>query len=283
MAKLEVGPGFFANFSTTPLATASGEIVVANSHLIRIKANDGFENFFGAFTYNEQGLPLGTILKYSFVSNGQAIYTISRANIDVLELRDTATSADPEDFLKLIFRENDSLIGAGLDDKMAGYRGNDVLKGRSGDDRLKGLDGNDSVLGGPGDDFLMGGNGRDVLYGGTGDDWLSGGPDRDWLTGGEGDDTFAFTARGQPDTITDFEDGDKIALGFSGLEQSGVLKPAYFHLGARAETPDQKILYDSNDGWLLYAKYGSATRHPEKFAKIAEGLHDLGADDFFVI
>lgn len=282
MAKLEVGRGFFANFSTTPLATASGDILVANSDLIRIDAQDGIESFFGSFTYNQQGLPLGTILKYTLVPQGNTKYTISNANIDVLELRETAASGDPENFLKLIFRGNDSVIGAGLDDKMAGYRGNDVLKGRSGNDSLKGVDGSDTIFGGPGNDFLMGGSDRDVLYGGTGADWLNGGSDRNWLTGGEGDDTFVFAARGQPNTITDFEEGDQIALGFSGLGPGGVLDPAYFHVGAKAENRQQKILYDSDEGWLLYAKYGSATRQPEKFAKIYEGL-GLGADDFLVI
>lgn len=283
MAKLEVGRGFFANFSTTPLATASGDILVADSHLIRIDAKDGIESFFCNFTYNEQGLPLGTILKYTLVFQGDTKYTISNVNIDVLELRETAASDDPENFLKLIFRGNDSLVGVGLNDKMAGYRGSDILKGRSGNDSLKGVDGNDTIFGGPGHDFLIGGNDRDVLYGGTGDDWLNGGPDRNRLTGGEGDDTFVFSARGQPNTITDFDAGDRIGLGFSGIGPNGALDPAYFHVGAKAEDRQQKILYDSDGGWLLYAQEGSATRHPEKFARIYKDLDHLDAGDFFVI
>ena len=88
---------------------------------------------------------------------------------------------------------------------------------------------------------------------------------------------------GRPDKVTDFTECDRIALGFAGLGPAGALDPAEFHLGAKADTPDQHILYDSDTGWLLYAAEGSDTPHPEKVARIGKGLDHLGADDFFVI
>jgi Ca2+-binding RTX toxin-like protein len=283
MARLQVGQGFFANFDTTPLATASGDILIADSHLILIDAKDGLENFIGRFHYSDEGLPLGTIDKYLLISDTETVYTIADANIDVLELRHTAESGNPQDFLKLIFRANDHLIGASLDDTMGGFDGNDHLKGRKGDDTLRGLAGSDAAKGGAGNDVLFGNGGTDALHGGPGDDWLDGGKGTNWLTGGDGHDTFVFVAPGRPDTVTDFGFGDRIALGFSGLGPSGILDEARFRLGANAENRHQKILYDSDAGWLLYAKHGSATEHPIKFAEIGKGFDHLGAHDFFVI
>ena len=89
MARFRVGPGFFADFDTTPIATADGEIVAANSHLIRImvdRVEEGFENFVGDFEFVD-GLPIGTVREYLFTSADDPIYRIAAANIDVLELR----------------------------------------------------------------------------------------------------------------------------------------------------------------------------------------------------
>ena len=61
MARFTVGTGFSADFDGTPLATANGEIRVANAHLIRIRVDrleKGFENFIGDLEY-EGGLPAG--------------------------------------------------------------------------------------------------------------------------------------------------------------------------------------------------------------------------------
>ena len=75
MPKFEVGPGYFAEFDTVPLATASGDVVVFNDQLIRIRteAGDGrpagFENYIGRFETNAQDLPVGTIDTYRFVTD----------------------------------------------------------------------------------------------------------------------------------------------------------------------------------------------------------------------
>ena len=268
MATFSVGRGFFANFASTPIATADGEITVADSTLIRISVDRvpaGFENFIGAFSYTDAGLPLGTVREFRLTSGAELIYRIAQADIDVLELRRIAGADDPQAFLRYIFRADDRLTGAGLGDQMSGY---------AGADRLLGL---------AGDDSLFGGRGRDLLRGGPGADWLDGGPGADRLTGGGGRDTFLFREHCRADTVTDFGACDRIGLGFDGLGPAGPLDPAAFHIGAQALAPEQRILYDSDTGWLLYAAQGSDTDHPARFAHIGEGLADLGAADFLVL
>ena len=288
MPKFEVGAGFFADFDTIPIATASGE-TVAGEHLIRIKTiagsgrPAGFENFIGDFNY-DSGLPTGTIDKFRFVTDAnQLVYVIKQANIDVVELRKTAELHDPQAFLKLIFRADDSLTGAALDDTMGGFAGHDLLKGKAGDDWLRGMAGSDALRGNAGNDRLDGGRGSDALNGGAGDDRLDGGRGTNLLTGSAGDDTFVFVTAGRPNWITDYAEGDLVALGLPGLGPTGPLDAALFHRGARAKTSEQRILYDEDTGWLLFARKGSATHHPDKFARVGNGLDHLDAGDFLVI
>jgi Ca2+-binding RTX toxin-like protein len=193
MPKFEVGPGFYADFDTIPIATASGE-TVATDHLIRIKTvagngrPAGFENFIGDFNY-DSGLPTGTIDEFRFVTDAeQLVYLIAQANIDVVELRETADLGDPQAFLKLIFRANDSLTGAALDDVMGGFDGRDRLMGKAGDDWLRGMNARDTVRGDAGNDVLYGGKGADRLLGGVDNDQLLGGAGEDLLNGEDGDD-----------------------------------------------------------------------------------------------
>lgn len=59
----------------------------------------------------------------------------------------------------------------------------------------------------------IGTNFNDTLVGGVGDDWIFGEGGDDKLTGGGGNDIFVFDIRGfGQDTITDFNDGDRIVL-----------------------------------------------------------------------
>jgi hypothetical protein len=180
----------------------------------------------------------------------------------------------------------DNLSGLEGDDTIDGGSGGDTLNGDAGDDALLGHRGRDALHGGDDDDALMGGRGPDTLDGGAGNDRLEGGRGRDLLTGGEGVDTFVFTHPGKPDKITDFADGDIIALhssAFANIGPAGALDAQYFHLGAEAETKQQKILYDGDTGWLLYAEKGSQTADPVKFAKIGKDLASFDAADVVVI
>ena len=65
---------------------------------------------------------------------------------------------------------NDTLHGAGLDDRLLGGAGNDVLHGYRGNDDLQGGSGDDWLGGDLGNDTLIAGGGNDTLIGGGGND-----------------------------------------------------------------------------------------------------------------
>lgn len=156
-----------------------------------------------------------------------------------------------------------------------------------GGDFVKGKRGKDSLSGEAGDDELRGGVGNDKLYGGAGNDLLiGGGGNNNKLSGGSGDDTFQFKSPKSIGKIKDWADGDTIALvkgDFAGIGPKGVLEASRFHMGSKAETTKQKILYDEDTGWLLYAKNGSNTANPIAFAKVGKHLTDFDHHDIMVI
>jgi hypothetical protein len=82
---------------------------------------------------------------------------------------------------------NDTLYGAGLDDRLLGGAGNDVLHGYRG---------NDDLQGGSGDDWLGGDLGNDTLIAGGGNDTL---------VGGGGNDLYRISRGGWRTTIYDYE------------------------------------------------------------------------------
>ncbi len=81
-----------------------------------------------------------------------------------------------------------------------------------GSDTLVGGSGNDQISGGKGDDFILGGSGNDNLSGDEGNDTLIGGLGSDVLHGGLGSDIFLHSAGDGQDTITDFQNGDRLVL-----------------------------------------------------------------------
>ncbi|MCB1502084.1 MAG: autotransporter-associated beta strand repeat-containing protein, partial [Bauldia sp.] len=172
------------------------------------------------------------------------------------------------------------------DDRVKGMGSKDKLSGLAGDDTLRGNKGNDTLKGGDGDDHLKGGKGNDVLKGEAGADTLDGGSGKDELTGGADDDTFVFANPKQPDTVTDWTEGDVIALvksAFPGIGPKGDLDADAFHVGMRAMTANQKIVYDPDTGRLSFYKDGSHTLDPVDFVRIGKHLGDLDAGDFIVI
>jgi Ca2+-binding RTX toxin-like protein len=135
-----------------------------------------------------------------------------------------------------------------------------------------------------GNDFAnsIGGNaGANVLNGGLGNDFLYG------LAGA---DTFAFTTSvgggspGNVDVIGDFSVADDtIALShtvFASLPV-GALNPGAFHTGAAAHDADDRIIYDSATGQLLYDADGIGATAARQFASLGAGL-SLTASDFIV-
>jgi Ca2+-binding RTX toxin-like protein len=172
---------------------------------------------------------------------------------------------------------------------LIGKAGNDVLKsgpesdgllGGSGGDVLKGYGGNDDVRGGAGDDALDGGKGDDLLGGGAG---------KNILKGGAGADSFLFDStpgESSPDVIKDFKPGtDHILLdqtAFEGIGPVGAVSAALFDVGSEALGANTRILYDSENGLLLYDKDGTGGSKGVVFAKLDSGL-DIGAGDFLIV
>ncbi len=133
--------------------------------------------------------------------------------------------------------------------------------------------------------------GDDKLYGGRGNDMLDGGLGADILVGGQGEDTFRFSTElgdGNVDKIKDFAVGeDVIALDSSIFEELGADGPLSlyaFHMSAAgvAQDAQDRIIYDSDSGALLYDADGSGDIAAVQFAQLKAGL-TLSADDFIII
>lgn len=216
---------------------------------------------------------------------------------------------------------NDLLYGEAGDDLLVGEGGADTLHGGEGNDTYE-VDQFDTVFetAGQGIDTvrssspdwtlgdnvenleLMGsaaagtgnalanritGNGaNNTLNGAAGADTLNGGAGEDQLTGGEGIDVFVFDAAalGVRDFITDFVSGvDKIALvGSVFTALNGSVTAAKIANGPAAVDADDRIIYDSTNGFLSYDADGNGAGAAVAFAKINSGSA-LTAVDFIVI
>ena len=125
-----------------------------------------------------------------------------------------------------------------------------------------------------------------TVYGNAAANVLDGRQGSDGLTGGGGNDTFSFTTalgEGNVDHLADFsavadliqiENAIFAALGPS----SGVLAAEKFFVGAAAHDADDRIIYDSAAGALIYDFNGSASGGGVRFATLATGLlaHEHG-------
>ncbi len=137
---------------------------------------------------------------------------------------------------------------------------------------------------------LTGNEFANIIHGNAGANILDGGAGNDVLTGGAGADIFAFTSAfgaDNVDMITDFTPGtDRILLGgFAGQPfaalATGSLAPGAFIIGAEASDADDRIIYNSATGALLYDPDGAGGAAAVQFATIAPGL-SLNVDSFTV-
>lgn len=138
---------------------------------------------------------------------------------------------------------------------------------------------------------MSGSTGKDTLRGDAGNDKLSGGAENDTLTGGIGKDTFVFSTALGPlnvDQITDFSVADdtfqlKNAV-FNAFPTVGALTAAQFvaNTGGVATDKFDRIVYETDNGKLLYDADGSGAGKAIHFASVATGL-TLTAADFFII
>lgn len=130
---------------------------------------------------------------------------------------------------------------------------------------------------------------KKIITGNTGHNVLNGGGGIDSLTGGSGADAFVFnTAPGSTniDTITDFRViDDTIRIDnavFTAAGADGALSAAAFRIGAAAGDANDRIIYKSSTGALLYDSNGAATGGAVQFAKLHTGL-SLTSADFLII
>jgi Ca2+-binding RTX toxin-like protein len=150
---------------------------------------------------------------------------------------------------------------------------NDIISGNSGNNVINGLTGNDTLAGGIGNDTLIGGVGLDVLIGGA------------------GNDIFRFdtapNATTNRDAITDFVAvNDTIYLEnavFAGLGlTTGALAAGKFNFGTAATQADDRIIYNSATGVLIYDADGVGGAAGIHFATLT-GHPPISALDFFVV
>jgi serralysin len=166
----------------------------------------------------------------------------------------------------------DTLVGI---ENLAGSAFNDILTGNSGANILRGANGNDR---------LYGGSGTDTLDGGGGTDFLDGGAGADIMTGGGGSDFFYFTTAlggGNIDQITDYSVADdQVRLEnavFTGLAAGGLAASA-FVIGTAAADANDRIIYNSATGALLFDIDGTGATAAVQFATLTPGLAMTAAE-----
>lgn len=131
-----------------------------------------------------------------------------------------------------------------------------------------------------------------TIVGNAGSNLLNGRAGNDVLTGGAGKDYFLFdtalSSTANVDTITDFSVvDDTIYLEnaiFTALKTTGTLLANAFFIntsGLAARSSD-RIIYDSDDGFLFYDADGTGSSSGVKFASVSKGLALTNAD-FIVV
>ncbi len=139
---------------------------------------------------------------------------------------------------------------------------------------------------------IAGNSAANLLNGAAGNDSLNGNLGNDTLTGGVGQDTFLFNstlnASTNVDAITDFtvvDDTIRLENGiFTALVSTGTLSASLFASNTTGQAGDanDRIIYESDTGWLYYDSNGSAAGGSVHFATLTTGLA-LTANDFFVV
>jgi PAS domain-containing protein len=136
---------------------------------------------------------------------------------------------------------NDTLYGAGLDDRLLGGAGNDALVGYGGNDDLQGGSGDDWLDGALGNDTLIAGGGNDTLIGGVGNDlyrisrggWLTTINDHEASTNLPNADVVEFSDLRSTEVASVERLGGDLWLRFGSSDQVRV--QSYFH------SPSQRI------------------------------------------
>ena len=151
----------------------------------------------------------------------------------------------------------------------------------AGSDELVGIE---KLEGSSHNDTLTGDSGPNALFGIAGNDVITGGGGQDSLSGGAGNDTFVFTAIGDstvaaPDTVLDFQSGDKIDLHLIDAN-TALAGDQAFHLGATGGHTGDIVVGAFSGGHTVVDLYVNADATPDA-AIILNGDHTgLVAGDF---
>ncbi|CAN5341494.1 hypothetical protein BH10PSE7_BH10PSE7_17010 [soil metagenome] len=142
-----------------------------------------------------------------------------------------------------------------------------LITGQLGANLLRGLDGFDTLSGFDGADTITGGTGLDTLSGGT------------------GADHFRFDAEPfgtNADVITDYSSADDTIelenAQFTALGPAGVLPTSAFRISEIARDADDRIVYNSTTGHLIYDSNGNASGGVVLIATLTRGLSLTNAD-----
>lgn len=210
---------------------------------------------------------------------------------------------------------NNYLYGLGGNDTLYGGGGRDVLVGGDGIDYARYDDGNwgnlvisllspaantgaaagdtfsgiEGIFAGAGNDRIDGNAFVNYLYGAGGNDTIASNDGNDTVSGGAGLDAFVFNsalnASTNIDRILDFNVADDtiwIDQTFFGALAVGALNADNFRVGAAAADSNDRIIYNSATGALIFDANGNAAGGATQFATLTAGLA-LTAADFQVI
>ena len=136
---------------------------------------------------------------------------------------------------------------------------------------------------------LTGNSGANMLDASAGNDWLYGKGGNDTLAGGMGTDNFVFDTSlnglSNVDRIMDFSVvDDTIRLEnavFTAFATAGTLASGAFRIGAAAADLDDRIIYNSGTGALIYDSNGNVSGGAVQFASLSTAL-GLTNNDFMI-
>jgi Ca2+-binding RTX toxin-like protein len=146
------------------------------------------------------------------------------------------------------------------------------------------------LTGGDGNDRILGGAAGDSLLGDTGNDTLAGGAGADTLNGDLGNDYFIFDAAigaGEIDLIVGYVVAEDTILledaMFAGIGPVGTLAAGAFRVGTAAADADDRIIFNSATGALLYDADGNDVGAAIQFATITSLVGTITNTEFLVV